>query len=702
MTKLYGRDRLTRGHVPHLVGLEYGRDRRVDTRRGPGVPVLHCVGGRGTGKTALLQDLSEAYSQRVPQAYADLAAPGFGDTALATVLDGSTPNASPTTDLLYHLSYQLGLRVREFGRPLTFPRLVQGLLAITSWQAETEEETAGAAVRPAELAAAQARLGELLRGSQPDRQQRIERVRVWTDAVAQRIGPLAGLPPALDTVVQATIDVVAAELLSPRAHGGALKWWSARTVAPQGDGLQQLVALARAFRNADERRTRAERHLVAALIADVGDYYGWWRSANGVPRPLVLLDNAHTPLGEDFLTLLRHAYEETAGAGDTVRLVTVTAALGAEAEEAGYSGAEPARPGGEGEPDAAAGPCWPRGLGLAPLAVDDIEAMFGADAPPVGLARLVHRLSDGRAAVANALVRAAVRQLRGGCPVRPGELLDLPVTAAAGSTVTSAVLRELLPDPVARRRLGYFAPALDDAAAHRLSRTFPPDDPGGVPVQEAKEYLRRNAWPTHAWPSGVRPLVGDRTLRALLLHALGAAPDALADPDTWADMHRQLRAHYDPQGLGPEAATHDVRYLHHSLALNDLSVVVQTLHRQFAEGDAAAWLAAVNLVCAAPHPPPALVRPPATERPCPGCLSGDRLVHQAIALLVEHLWRQSAPLAMPDDALINKVGLQLNILAQHSEPAAQDIFFRAQLTWPERMRRWAQAPDLPVPEGPDP
>jgi hypothetical protein len=691
MIELHGRDALLKGLAPRLVGLGYDRDRLVGIEH-PRPPVVRLAGGRSSGKTAVLRALSDAYGQRLPQAYADLAAPGFGDPGLRYVQDDA-PNASRVTDLLYFLSYQLGLNVRAFGKPLRFPRLIHGLLAITSWQTGGPDGPPGG-TSPSELPAAEERLGRLLEGFQADRQARRQRVQEWIHAVAQNLGVVVGLPAGADAAVRAIIEVVTPDLFSPHVHRGARKWWGQQKIQRGGDWLQQLSALAHGFRVVGDTRVRAERHLVAALLADLADHYGWFRSANGLPHPLVLLDNTHGPLGEEFLELLLRAHDEAAHADHPIRLVVVATALGEEREHRSLDTVASTSGWQEPAPLAARPEDRLLRLGLTPLSVEHIQDMLGNGTCPAGLARLILRLSGGRAGVAHTLVLAG-RRLCTDDRASVEQLLDLPATAQPGSTVAEHLLEQVLPDDLARQRLVFYSPALDDAAVHRLSRHFPPGGPGGIPVQETKDYLRQNSWAHHSWPGTDGPFVGDRTLRPLLLHALGTSRNA----ETWESIHLRLRSRYDPQDRGPGSADHDTRYLHHSLALGDSDVVVRTLHRRFAEDDARAWLEAVNLICAAPHPRVGTPRPAADVTPCPACPAEEHPVHQAIDLLVQSLWRQSAPLAVPDERTIEKIELQLSVLAQLSRPTPQEIFSQARQVWPERLRHWVQAPDLPIPEG---
>ncbi|MEU9984096.1 hypothetical protein [Streptomyces sp. NPDC050856] len=656
-----------------------------------------CTGGRGTGKSAVLTALAEQYAQRLPQAHADLAASDFGQPGLAALAEDETANASRTSDLLFHLQYRLSRKPAEFGRKLSFPRLTQGLLAVSGWQVEGDDNP-GQAVRPEELAAAKRRLAELLRASQPDQQQRRDKAAVWVDQVVQSVGPLTGLPAAMDAMVQAMMRIVATELFSSRAHRGGLAWWTGRRVTQQGDAYDQLTELALKFRGDPEDRRLAERHLIAALLADIADHYGFLQTANGVPRPLLLLDNAHSPLGTVFLDeLTRVWHEEPAGPRRTVRPVVVATAL-RETPPLPEDGPAPSTRRASGpfwlgsRPATAAE--WMLALPLAPLDLDEVKDMFEGVHPPPGAARLILRLSGGRAGIAHALVAAVARRVRLNEAITLDGLLDIPATADPGRSVSTVLLERLIPDEVARARLTYYAPGLDDTAVHRLSSHYPPQDPGGVPVQEASAHLRDNRWGRTPWPGTEGPFVGDPALRTLLLHELrgdaGRAPGA----EPWRNIHLRLRSLYDPDGQGSAARRPDTRYLHHSLALGERDLVVRSLHHRFTERDAPGWLAAVNLVCAAPRPPDSLPAPSGDAAACPVCTAGGDPVHQAVELLVSQVWELSQPLATPRAATINSIGLQLLTLAQNSGPDAQKIFFRAHEEWPRELHRWTQAPHL--------
>ncbi len=697
MSRLYGGTVLLETLVPSLVGLKPSGTGRIDPPRRGHPLLIRCVGGRGSGKSATLAALAEQYAQRIPQAHADLAAIDFGQPGLAALAEDTTANASRTSDLLFYLNFRLSRKPAEFGKKMSFPRLTQGLLAVSGWQAESADNP-GHAVRPEELAAAKRRLAELLRASQPDQQRRRDKAAAWVDEVIQAVGPLP-LPAGMDAMVRALLRIVAAELFSPRAHRGGLTWWASRQVAQQGDAHDQLTELAMKFRGDAEDRQLAERFLIAALLADIADHYGFLQVANGVPRPLLLLDNVHSPLGRVFLDeLVRVWHEEAAGSRRVMRPVVVATALQEVAPVRDDDTAPSTRRvirsfWQEDRPNAAAD--WIVPLRLAQLDLDEVKDMFEEDHPPPGAARLILRLSGGRAGVAHRLVQAVARRVRLREDISLVGLLDIPAAADPGPSVNGRLLEGLIPDEVARERLTYYAPALDDTAAYRLSTVYPPQDPGGVPVQEALAHLRDNQWSHVPWAGVEGPFVGDAPLRLLLLHELSARTGRVPGAEPWKTIHRRCRSLYDPYDQGGAAHRPDTRYLHHSLALGETDLVVRCLHRRFTEQDATGWLSALNLVCAAPAPPDTLPAPADDTVPCPGCAAeADHPVHQAVRLLVNQLWHLSQPLSIPTAAAINSIGLQLLTLAQNSGPEAQKIFFRAHEEWPQELHHWTQAPNL--------
>ncbi|MFC4033893.1 hypothetical protein ACFO3J_20760 [Streptomyces polygonati] len=724
-SELYGRDALLQGLVPRLVGVAYRGDggrRPVDSRDAG--PVVRLVGSRGAGKSAILADLADAYRQRIPLSLLDLAShdlrppqpwtlqqpgpgaagpdadgPGAPGSPWADAGGGSdepdavhttrrTANTSPVTDLLYTLEKDLRRKPKNFGVPLEFPRLTHGLVAVSGWRADS----------PLEQAEAERQLNDQLTA---DRSNTAGLVQGLMAAVIDGAGGLTG-DESLAAAARSLVPIVTQRLFGRRVNKAARGWWAEREVAPTGDGLEQLAALAVDFRDTEgDGRLLAHRHLVAALLADVSAHYGPMRKYDGVRRPLVLLDNAEPGgAGGDFQELLLHARHESA-AGGPDQLVVVLTASGDETAHpsvdtvARHTSWRPPAPRGSGDPEQ-----WLLTLGLTALKAPAIKAMFGASRPSNRLVMAVEQLSGGRAGVVHALVQAALPRLRTGRPPDPSGLLDLPADGHAGSgtTVGARLLRLLVPDEATRRRLTYYSPALDAPAAVHLSHSLPPFLNGPLAARESALYLARGHWHGPSWPGTDGPFVADPTLRALLLHELRG------DPQAWQTVHRRLLHRLDanhPLGLG--AVTADTRYLHHALAMGDCDLVVRSLHHLFRRGsdadDAQAWLAALNLVCAAPRP---LSPPPDGSRAgCPACGSDEPAVHQAIDHLVRELWALSALDAVPNARAVTRIEQRMTVLATHSAGTAQAVYFDAHDQWPQLLSESVKAPDLTSSGGAD-
>ncbi|MGY0459074.1 hypothetical protein ACW14Y_02290 [Kitasatospora sp. cg17-2] len=676
--------------VPSLVGLELtGRAPGVRTRRLPvpkgTPPVVECSGGRLSGRTALLAGLDARYAAHLRRASADLGRADLGRAGPARAADDEDPtrrNASHASDLLFHLRQELSRRPGDFGGTLAFPRLTQGLLAVTSWQA----------VGAGEAEAAVGRLESLLEETVPAGPARRARVAQWMQQAGAVPAAAAGPGGEGNPLVAALVDLVTPELLGPSAHRHGLRWWALRQVAGPGTDHVQLSELARRFRGDPDDREVAERHLMAAFLADIDSHYTWSRRMNRLPRPLLLLDNAHTPLGRPVVrTLLQVWHEEPPGTRPGV-ITTVLAGepSGPDADDTAPSTRRAGSPfWRQDRPGTAAG--WTVRLPLAGLGLEEVTLMFGTEHPPSGTARIVHRLSAGRAGIAHALVEAARRAIRQGDSAEPRWLLDLPAHDAPARTVHEQLLRVLVPGERDRERLTFYSPALDDGAADLLGAYYPRTGRSLLDVQEARRLLERNHWAATAHQAVDAPFVQDRTLRALLSHRLAAQVAGEPGMQTWRHLHGTVRTRYAPNGTGlPDQA------LYHALAVHDTGVVVRSLHQRLAERSAADWLASVNLICSAPHPPEPVPTAAATNEQCQACQHGDLAVHQAIDLLVRNLWVQSHPLSVPAGERIDSIRLQLLTLAQHTGAADQAVFFQAHETWPGRLRRWYQAPDLPT------
>ncbi|MFI9597091.1 hypothetical protein [Nonomuraea sp. NPDC052265] len=673
MATIHGRNGITDELVPALVGLKLNGE-HTSFRFPLRAPYIEIAGERGVGKTAVLKALEAGYSQSLPVVYVDLDRPDFGRPGLGAYTLQPVPNASPVTDLFYFVKHELGMHVKRFGARLEFPRLMYGLLAVTAWTTTS----------PGELATARDRLQNAI--IQPRKGPAFAATLLTQVTAAVAAG--AGVPAPLDGVVKALVEVVGEALFTRGVRRDVLDWWGRRTVGAHGDGLDQLCSLAMNFRARGQYRKEAEEHLAAALLDDVAAHYGWWRERDGAPRPLMLLDNAHTPLGKTFVDLLLRAQCTAAEQGRPGRMVVLAASVGRTSDAPELGIAPPALTWEEPAPNPQG---WLVRFRLAPLTFNDIQAMlrgFQRDDRP---ARLIERISGGNARMADALAQAAARASASKDGLKLEGLLDVRVQEGRSDTTCTRLLEELLPDRRARRRLIFYAPALDEAAAEHLSVRHPPDDLDGLRFQDTKRHLRDNFWSQPHWSRLKGPFVRHRALRTLLLHQLRT------DEKTWTALHEELRSFYAPEGFARSASK--MEYLHHTLALGDVATISRAMHQLLDDMDADSWLEALNIICAAPRPPMSLLGRPAAEEPCPGCLSTGKDVHHAIDVLVRDLWWQSAPLSVPDEERIHRIALQLLLLVGHRRGRAQSVFDSVRRTWPERLRDWHQAPDLTIPAG---
>lgn len=654
---LYGQRTLHEDFVPRLVGLHHLGNYQVPLAFPAGAPVVEIVGGRGSGRTALIDAVHDAYSGRVPLARVDLEAPGFGEPGVADLADEDAPNASRLTHLLYVLAYRLGLDVRHFGKPLAFPRLSLGLLVVTAWRpANTGERD----VRPPDLRRAEADLRTLVTAEDPDLRRRRESLGRWFDLVTANLPQVLSAVPGLDALAGIVLDAARQQLLRGEPDKGALAWWGARlhgSQGYQGDSLQRLFQFVRVFRRLDDRRRTAEEHLVAALLDDIDAGYGRLRRLNRKPRPLLLVDNAHTPTGRDLLDLLGRAWSP--GAGAVTRPVVIATRLGRGAAHPPLTDAAGLRP-----------DTGPLVLGIPAVESGHIAEMLSTVDYPDHLPRLVARYSGGRAASARTLADAAVRGVRETGGLATADLLD----AAAPD-----LLAKLLPDPVMRERLVLLSAAADAATRRGLWTFAHPEDHAGdlvaARVRETDDYRRTSC------------LDGDHALDLVLRHRFAAT----TTHERWRDTQLRLRSLCDPRGD---------TYLHHTLALGRTEEVVCALHHRFTTTAPAPWLTTLNTVCSAPRPRPGY-EPPAPVAPlsCTACGSDEPSPqHEAVARLVPLLWRLSDPLTLaPREDELTTVRIALETL--YGNRAAHAAYREASAAWPARLRAGDQAPGLPVPEG---
>lgn len=697
---LYGLTPLTGLLVPRMV---LGND-HPEAPRGKPVPgpVVQLLGGRLSGKSAVLRDLEAQYTGRTPTASVDLAHPGFGQPGLADVRAHVGSTGSLVTHLLFLLAARLGADVPGMHR-IEFPRLSLGLLMATAWRplrsdASGEDEEGGEGdegeegVLPADYRRELERLGTWLEQMQPNasRRERRRRFAALFDVLVTHLGAVTGLPEPISGLV---VDTARPLLESTGLDEAPFSWWGARMRrrgVHHSSNLWLLIAFHAQFRGEDTR-IDAEEDLVAAFLDDIDAYYTRKRLGNGAKRPLILLDNVHAEPGRALLRLLLPHYDLV-----TTRPVVVATQLD--------DGREP-RPG----PLALLGQGWPDGgavrLALPPLSQKNIRAMLTGRGLPASLQWPVARFSAGRAGCVRHLVDAA----RGEHGLSPA-----PGTAGDAGSYADELLLRLLPEADTREDLTLLAPALDSRAAHRLWRARTPPRVRTPLEAEARfvalsrelaaAHWHRRPWP---WPSGElvegrAPFVADQGLRTLLLHRLTASASEEA-AGRWTRTHLFLRSLYNLRELPPGAAEHSVPYLHHTLALHDLASVVRCLHHRLTRSGPEEWLAAVNAICAAPRPPAGVVPVTDDGLGCPSCETvHHQEAHDMVRRLVTYVWRHSGPLApvpttdeLPDT--FHHVSVQL-----HSHNRERGVIEALARVWYGALRRGVQAPHLPPPRGVEP
>ncbi|WP_327375679.1 hypothetical protein OG393_18030 [Streptomyces sp. NBC_01216] len=678
--ELYGREAVFHdaGLAARLIGLTPYAFARTAYEHGDDPPVTVFTGGRGMGKTALLKQLRNAYRPATPLALLDCA-------HLEPPADHG-PGWNPLTGALAELAVQLSPKVHA-ARPVQFPRLSLGLVAVASigWSREDDER----ARRDLQ------RLGPVLATVDAAKGAAAN----WVGKVlaklaatfAEATAPMAGL------LAEATVETVLEEVFG-RFQRTAEGWYGTyRNAGGRGKaGLQQLAV---DFGQGGRRRREAEDFLVGALIEDLGRAYtGLTRRGTRRGRPVLLLDNAHEPLGRRLVEPILRARAD--GRRDHV----VVFAASRVRDHDGIRHATRLR-----LPETAhRAPC-PRGpdvtsgilaVELTPLSPAQTQSAFDhvdpAGRTPADLARGVHRLTGGRPLGVILLGRAASEAPE---PLRsaltPGGLLDLGVELredASAVPVSPALLAELLPG-VHPGPFSVLAAAHDEESARLLARTrLRGESLDGDMALRVRDRLR-----AEDWPESPDHFVADPLLRALLLHRL-----RFEDGEgyaTWRAVHETLHRHYGGEPAGPHR-------LHHELALDRTEHAVTHLRLTFPDPDVLGWLGRLRFIASAPYPRRrdgagtdprraiALGRRPAEQLP-PALDDGAAELQLLLRRLLHAVWLLTDPLALPDGEVTDKLAHELRQLSGR-HLTGNSLLWDAATHWPKDIRDWR---DLSLPPG---
>ncbi|MER5206779.1 hypothetical protein [Streptomyces sp. NPDC002825] len=673
--ELYGREAVLDdgGLVARLVGLTAKGAARVAYEHGDDPPVTVFTGGRGMGKTALLKEVRNRYKGYTPLAFLDCA-------HIEPPADHG-PGWTPVTGALAELAVQLSPKVLG-ARPVRFPRLSLGLVAVAAlgWSQEDDER----ARRDLQ------RLGPLLATVDATRGAAAN----WVGKVLAKLAatfadaavPLAGL------LAEATVETVLEEVFG-RLQRASESWYgSYRNAGGRGKaGLQQLAV---DFEQGGRRRSEAEAFLVGALTEDLLTAYTGLRRGSRVGRPLLLLDNAHEPLGRQLVEPILRA---RAAEGRRDKVVVLAGSRIRDHE--GLRQAVRTR-----LPETAhRAPC-PRGTSvgsgilaveLTPLSPAQTRSAFDRHDPagrtPAELARAVHRLTGGRP-LGVALLGQAVRQTpaerRPG--LTPGRLLDLTVELredAPPVPVAPTLLADLLPV----RRPGPYAVLAathDEESARMLAHArLQAESLDGDVALRVRDQLR-----SEDWGEGPAHFVADPLLRALLLYRLRFEDDDHPRYAAWHAVHETLYRHYGP-APGPYR-------LHHALALGRAEEAVTHLRETFPRQDVLGWLGRLRFIAAAPHPRErdrpgpdprravALGEEPAAALP-DGLDADTTALHLSVRRLLHAVWLLTDPLALPDDEVTDLLAHELRRLSGRHLTGSGSLWDAAG-QWPRDIRAWRE------------
>ncbi|MFJ8694327.1 hypothetical protein [Streptomyces roseolilacinus] len=700
--ELYGREAVLEpsGLAARLIGLTPHGFAGVRYEHGDDPPVTVFTGGRGMGKTALLKQIRNAYRRGTPLALLDC----------AHVEEPAEhgPGWSPVTGALAELAVQLSPRVLS-AKPVEFPRLALGLAAVASisWSQEDDER----ARRDLQ------RLGPVLSTVDESR----GAASTWVGKVLAKLAATVadGAAPLAGLLAEATAETLLEDVFGRyqrRSEG-----WYGDYRSAGGNGKLGLRQIAVDFSQGGGRRADAEGFLVGALVEDLRRaYVGLTRRGTRRGRPVILLDNAHLPLGR---RLVEPVLRDRAG-GRRDQVVVIASSRDRDHE--GLRRATRLK-----LPEVAhRAPC-PRGtdvtsgvlaVELTPLSAAQTRSLFDRHDPagrtPPELPGGVLRLTGGRP-----LGVALLGQVVGGTPERdrgaltPGALLDLAVEVREDSPavpVAETLLDLLLPAlrPEEAAALTVLAAAHDEESARALARTrLRAASVGGDVALRLRDALRADGWAAGtARPDGAEAagaggragavpsyFVTDPLLRVLLLHRLrfhdGDAPAYAA----WRAVHETLLAHY-----GPRPAPYRLRQ---ELALGRTDGAVTALRETFADPDVNGWLDRLLFVTSAPFPRDphrfgddprravALGRDPGAVGELTGLDEGTTALHQSVRRLLHAVWLLTDPLALPDDDVVARMAHELRELSGRHLTGSLPLWDAA-THWPRDIRAW-RAPSSP-------
>ncbi|WP_242620894.1 hypothetical protein [Streptomyces sp. BK239] len=660
--------------MSRLVGLRPYEHHAERVEHPSGPPLLVLAGGRGAGKSAVLAEILDAYTERLRGGESRKRTPAAlidcEDEQFARPPHEESPESwSPVWQALLVLAEQLTEPVKAAGQ-LTFPRLTAGLVAVRAgdWSGRGDSERIRRELTRILL------LNE--RGS------RFSMAGRWAARVAvQVVSTASGQGAFVAAAIEATLEALS-EGVTSRKEQKPATWYRAYPNAG-GNAKRGLLLLAGNFRAGGASREHAERRLVRALLADLAEAYsGLGSHLRRLGRPLVLLDNARGGPGPGLLdAVLRDRAEGIAdqvvwaatvrGTGHPLLRDAVRRDLAEVARATGWT------PGPSPSSRALLVP-------LPPLSPDDTLHMVGAVCDdvvvPPRLPHAVHRLTGGNP-LGIVLTATAARQH----PDRAaslGRLLTARIKLTEDRTDDGRpACTELLTRLVPADRLDeltVLAAAHDHDSAVALAAARLPDDFGSSGVRSLRARLAAEGLagrPDH--------FVGDPFVRTLLLLRLHHRD---ADRAEWREVHETLIRHYTPGPEGHADPSHARYRLHHELALGDTAGAVAHLRDTFPTLDTRAWLGTLAFLASAPCFPArdddrrtaiALGRTDGAELAPDGVDAG---LHLRVRRLLHAVWQVSDPLVPPEATVCDRLRFELLQLSD-LRPAGGALLFTTSRAW---------------------
>ncbi|MFK4101011.1 hypothetical protein ACI2L1_13215 [Streptomyces sp. NPDC019531] len=652
------------GLAPRLVGLRPHQHRATPFEHPQELPFVVLTGRRGLGKSAVLEELRDAYKGHTPVALIDCESAEF----VAPPPGRDAEAWSPVSQALLVIAEQLAEPVTGAGR-ITFPRLMSGLVAVAAggWRDADSERIR----REVERILLLNESGSWVAGFAGR----------WAGRVAANVAAAAtGTGPLLSSAIEATLESISDSFVHRRQQRAAT-WWRDYPNASR-NARRGLMLLSGHFRAGGTSREHAERHLVRALLADLTDAYtGMLPRMQRIGRPLVLVDNAQSAPGPGLTDpALRDRSE---GIADQVVFVT---ALRGDSRPALRNAVRQTLPEvarrTDWTPDPASASSRALLVSLPPLSADDTLHIVDEHQVPPQLPHAIHRLTGGNPLGITLLTESAAQHDTPSL----SELLTSDIRLHEdhdGRPAYVELLDRLVPSD-RLEELTVLAAAHDHDSATALAEALLPDDFGPADVRALQTRLVQEGL-----PEVPGRFVGDPFVRTLLLLRLHHRS---ADHGRWREAHETLIAHYAPTD------TSGARYrLHHELALGATESAVTHLRDTFTALDTRSWLRTLRFVASAPYfhahdaeghdfdarddrrAAIALGHTDAAQR-VPDDV--DPVLHLRVRRLLYAVWQLTDPLALPDPKVCDRLRFELEQLS-NLRPAGNALLWRASRDWPE-------------------